>query len=201
VDLQALTVGVAVVSMGAWLAGARAALLQDAAAPLDASRKLAVVNGLGEHSRAQARPRIFSLMSGQLRLLPQGRTSSPLHDRPIAPRWRLQWTWPACGARPRPGRHTRAAHCWAAVPSGAPRAAQGHSAAVKEAVGASLLGCKAPFRLVQDHSRSGRLEASTLALRKWLFSDAFERYLALVQPGGAGPQARARARPACLRRG
>ena len=33
-------------------------------------------------------------------------------------------------------------------------AAQGHSAAVKEAVGASLLGCKAPFRLVQDHSRS-----------------------------------------------
>jgi len=66
--------------------------------------------------------------------------------------------------------------------------AQGHSAAVKEAVGASLLGCKAPFRLVQDHSRSGRLEASTLALRKWLFSDSFERYLALVQPGGAVPQ-------------
>jgi hypothetical protein len=59
--------------------------------------------------------------------------------------------------------------------------AQGHSAAVKEAVGASLLGCKAPFRLVQDHSRSGRLEASTLALRKWLFSDQFERYLSLVQ--------------------
>ena len=60
-------------------------------------------------------------------------------------------------------------------------AAQGHSAAVKEAVGASLLGCKAPFRLVQDHSRSGRLEASTLALRKWLFSDQFDRYLSLVQ--------------------
>ena len=55
-------------------------------------------------------------------------------------------------------------------------------------MGASLLGCKAPFRLVQDHSRSGRLEASTLALRKWLFSDHFERYLALVQPGGAVPQ-------------
>lgn len=59
--------------------------------------------------------------------------------------------------------------------------AQGHSAAVKEAVSASLLGCKAPFRLVQDHSRSGRLEASTLALRKWLFSDQFDRYLSLVQ--------------------
>ncbi len=58
---------------------------------------------------------------------------------------------------------------------------QGHSAAVKEAVSASLLGCKAPFRLVQDHSRSGRLEASTLALRKWLFSDQFDRYLSLVQ--------------------
>ena len=53
VDLQALTVGVAVVSMGAWLASARTALLQDANATLDASRKLAVVNGLGEHSRAQ----------------------------------------------------------------------------------------------------------------------------------------------------
>ena len=57
VDLQALTVGVAVVSMGAWLASARTALLQDANATLDASRKLAVVNGLGEHSRAQARGR------------------------------------------------------------------------------------------------------------------------------------------------
>ena len=34
---------------------------------------------------------------------------------------------------------------------------------------------------MQDHSRSGRLEASTLALRKWLFSDQFERYLSLVQ--------------------
>lgn len=56
-DLQALTVGVAVVSMGAWLASARSALLQDANATLDASRKLAVVNGLGEHSRAQVRGR------------------------------------------------------------------------------------------------------------------------------------------------
>lgn len=64
VDLQALTVGVAVVSMGAWLASARTALLQDAAAPLDASRKLAVVNGLGEHSRAQARPRTTSFLWG-----------------------------------------------------------------------------------------------------------------------------------------
>ena len=60
---------------------------------------------------------------------------------------------------------------------------QGHSAAVKEAVGASLLGCKAPFRLVQDHSRSGRLEASTLALRKWLFSEHFDRYLSLLHVG------------------
>lgn len=57
---------------------------------------------------------------------------------------------------------------------------QGHSAAVKEAVGAGLLGCKAPFRLVQDHSRSGRLESSTLALRKWLFSEAFDAYHSLI---------------------
>ena len=64
---------------------------------------------------------------------------------------------------------------------------QGHSAAVKEAVGSSLLGCKAPFRLMQDHSRSGRLEASTLALRKWLFSEHFERYLSLLQVGARHP--------------
>ena len=64
---------------------------------------------------------------------------------------------------------------------------QGHSAAVKEAVGAGLLGCKAPFRLVQDHSRSGRLEASSLALRKWLFSDAFDAYLNLLQVSGIVP--------------
>lgn len=54
VDLQALTVGVAVLSMAAWLSGARDALLHSAQPALDASRKLAVVNGLGEHSRAQA---------------------------------------------------------------------------------------------------------------------------------------------------
>ena len=40
-------------------------------------------------------------------------------------------------------------------------------------MGAALIGAKAPFRLVQDHSRSGRLEAATPALRKWLLSDAF----------------------------
>ena len=60
---------------------------------------------------------------------------------------------------------------------------QGHSAAVKEAVGAALQGCRAPFRLVQDHSRSGRLEAPSPALRAWLFSDNFGVYLSLVQVG------------------
>ena len=52
-DLLSLTVGVAVVSMSHWLLQARSALLHDNASPLDAARKLAVVNGLGEHSRAQ----------------------------------------------------------------------------------------------------------------------------------------------------
>lgn len=51
--------------------------------------------------------------------------------------------------------------------------AQGNSSAVKEAVAASLIAAKAPFRLVQDHSRSGRLEASTPQLHKWLLSDAY----------------------------
>lgn len=48
-------------------------------------------------------------------------------------------------------------------------------------MGAALQGCRAPFRLVQDHSRSGRLEAPSLALRAWLFSDHFALYLSLVQ--------------------
>ncbi len=52
-DLQSLTVGVAVVSMSHWLLKARSALLHHNASSLDAARKLAVVNGLGEHSRAQ----------------------------------------------------------------------------------------------------------------------------------------------------
>lgn len=54
VDLQALTVGVAILSMDAWLVGLREQLRLDMAAPaLDANRKLAVVNGMGDHSRAQ----------------------------------------------------------------------------------------------------------------------------------------------------
>ena len=47
----------------------------------------------------------------------------------------------------------------------------------------ALQGFRAPFRLVQDHSRSGRLEAPSLALRAWLFSDNFAMYLSLVQVG------------------
>ena len=48
--------------MSHWLLQARSALLHDNASSLDAARKLAVVNGLGEHSRAQVR------LSGLLRL-------------------------------------------------------------------------------------------------------------------------------------
>ena len=86
-DLQALTVGVAVVSMGAWLASARTALLQDANATLDASRKLAVVNGLGEHSRAQVcGPTLNPVNSKHLgsALLTEG-----LHQMALPNRWRF----------------------------------------------------------------------------------------------------------------
>eukprot|EP00891_Asterochloris_glomerata_P003267 jgi/Astpho2/3267/Aster-08033 len=109
-DLQALTVGVAVLSMHHWLVQLRPQLASEPAAGPEASRKLAVVNGMGENNRTQ-----------------------------------------------------------------------GNSSAVKEAVGASLIGCKAPFRLVSDHSRSGRLEASMLSLRKWLFSPAFDKYHQTIQ--------------------
>ncbi|KAK9811789.1 hypothetical protein WJX72_010082 [[Myrmecia] bisecta] len=114
VDLQALTVGVALLSMNQWLLGLREQAVHEADGTLEVNRKVALVNGMGEHARSQ-----------------------------------------------------------------------GNSSAVKEAVGACLVGAKAPFRLVQDHSRSGRLEASTLALRKWLFSDMFTRYHALF--AGQGP--------------
>lgn len=145
-DLQALTVGVAMLSMATWLKQARQALLRDQAGPLDSCRKLAIVNGLGEHSRAQVSgktPRSQAAYLTPQRLMHSNARSDSYRER----------VW----------------------------LVQGHSAAVKEAVGAGLLGCKAPFRLVQDHSRSGRLEASTLALRKWLFSDAFDAYLKLLQ--------------------
>ena len=63
VDLQALTVGVAVLSMASWLSNARQNLMQDQAGSLDSSRKLAVVNGLGEHSRAQVKAFWLSVIS------------------------------------------------------------------------------------------------------------------------------------------
>lgn len=53
VDLQALTVGVAVLAMTAWLSRVASSLRSEAPSSLDSARKLAVVNGLGEHSRAQ----------------------------------------------------------------------------------------------------------------------------------------------------
>ena len=49
-NLQSLTVGVAVVSMSHWLLKARRA---GNVSPMDVARKLVVVNGLGKHSRAQ----------------------------------------------------------------------------------------------------------------------------------------------------
>ena len=48
-------------------------------------------------------------------------------------------------------------------------------------MGAALQGCRAPFRLVQDHSRSGRLEAPAMALRSWLFTNDYAAYLSLIQ--------------------
>jgi len=109
VDLQALTVGVALLAMHQWLASLRAAAASPEGSPaLEANRKLAVINGMGDHSRAQ-----------------------------------------------------------------------GNSSAVKEAIGASLIGAGAPFRLVADHLRCGRLEAATQPLTEWLLSDSWAAYSAL----------------------
>lgn len=120
IDLQALTVGGAVLAMHHWLASLREQCAADGMALLlDSNRKLAVVNGMGDNTRSQ-----------------------------------------------------------------------GNSSAVKEAVGASLAGCGAPFRYVQEHSRSGRLEAPTVGLKKWLFSPGFEAYHAMFG-GWADVQVRA----------
>lgn len=109
VDLQALTVGVALLAMHRWLASMRAAVASGpgGAPTLDGNRKLAIINGMGDHSRAQ-----------------------------------------------------------------------GNSSAVKEAIGSALIGSKAPFRLMSDHVRCGRLEAATSSVREWLLSDAFHDYAA-----------------------
>ena len=56
-DLQALTVGVAVLSMHHWLVQLRPQLASEPAAGPEASRKLAVVNGMGENNRTQVRHR------------------------------------------------------------------------------------------------------------------------------------------------
>lgn len=123
VDLQALTVGAALLTMHRWLSqlhdslvlvesaasvpssaleSSKLAAALEVSVQLEANRKLAVINGMGEFNRAQ-----------------------------------------------------------------------GNASAVKEALAACLTAAKAPFRLVQDHSRSGRLEAATPALCTWLLSDGF----------------------------
>ncbi len=144
--------------MSHWLLKARSALLHDNASSLDAARKLAVVNGLGEHSRAQV------LLSGLLRLstLTSLPSASGVATSASAP-WQCYKAAGLQQLKPAEAGYGQAPLCSLRL---AMWRMQGHSAAVKEAVGASLLGCKAPFRLMQDHSRSGRLEASTLALRK-----------------------------------
>ena len=64
--------------------------------------------------------------------------------------------------------------------------AQGHAASLRDAVAASLAGGGAPFRPAPDHARSGRLDAPAPALRRWLFSPAFDAYSAAAGGGGSG---------------
>ena len=158
--------------MSHWLLKARSALLHDNASTLDAARKLAVVNGLGEHSRAQVcLPGLLCSWHYKVGSCTLQNVFTDVLVVRGQPHSNTAWVLDVQASWSRP----------------AVVVVQGHSAAVKEAVGASLLGCKAPFRLMQDHSRSGRLEASTLALRKWLFSEHFERYLSLLQVCAGSP--------------
>ena len=68
---------------------------------------------------------------------------------------------------------------------------------MKETVGAALRGCRAPFRLVQDHSRSGRLEAPSMTLRSWLFTHDYNAYLSLIQARPLYCQGLRSKEPAC----
>ena len=91
VDLQALTVGVAVLSMAAWLSGARDSVLHDPEPSLDTSRKLAIVNGLAEQTRAQVgSQRCLQLLEG----MQGGRT---LFDTctTLGPAWTPCASWPS----------------------------------------------------------------------------------------------------------
>lgn len=82
VDLQALTVGVAVLSMASWLTTIRQALAKDKPGCLDSARKLAIVNGLGEHSRAQVTSSVLSRLTsyGQVRLV-LDQDMNPTYDK------------------------------------------------------------------------------------------------------------------------
>ena len=53
--------------------------------------------------------------------------------------------------------------------------------------GSALIGSKAPFRLMSDHVRCGRLEAATSSVRDWWVADV------LAPPGADNVQA------ACLK--
>jgi hypothetical protein len=53
-DLQALTVGAAVLAMRAWLLASKDRVARDEAQLLNNNRKLAIVNGMSEQSRGQS---------------------------------------------------------------------------------------------------------------------------------------------------
>ena len=65
-DLQALTVGVALLSMFQWLCGVREQAAQQPDGILDANHKVAVVNGMGEHARSQGNSSAVKEAVGEL---------------------------------------------------------------------------------------------------------------------------------------
>lgn len=83
-DLQALTAGVAVLGMARWLA-------TDAPRLLEANKKLTIVNGLGDHSRAQGNSSAVKAVStslngcrGRLRMVQEQSRSGRLEVGSVA---------------------------------------------------------------------------------------------------------------------
>ena len=181
VDLQALTVGVALLAMHGWLvrAVARNALLYHqqhplglwwctvhagidsrvfehlqanmraavAAGPggaplLDGNRKLAIINGMGDHSRAQGNSSAVKEAIGAVLLEGLGHFSQLQRGRRP-----LSCFGTELGKTPHCTRNIEMTSAWRA--------------------GSALIGSKAPFRLMSDHVRCGRLEAATTSVRDW----------------------------------
>ena len=175
VDLGALTAGAAVVAAGAWLRRARAAAEappgSPAAASLDASRKVAIVNGAGDGPPARyggggaGSGHASSTSTSSSLAIAGGGGGGGGHSASVKDAVLTVLT--ACGS---PFRAATATELAGTVGTGSGGGGGGGGGSATAATAAAAAAAKA-----------GRLEAPTPALRKWLFSPGYEACMALIR--------------------